>query len=85
MNNWQRRSRRETGTSCLSCGSRCGGSPERIRQRESKALRKLRNFRAIRCMRRYVDARTDFYRAGHDPVAANVCWRETLEEHFVTR
>lgn len=66
-------------------GKRCATTPERIRQRETQALRKLRGVREIRRMREYVDQRTDFYRGGRDPVTANVLWREELEERFVTQ
>lgn len=62
-----------------------GVRPQLIHQQERKALRALSRNREIREMRRYVDARTDFYRAGYDPVTANVLWREELGERFMTR
>lgn len=62
-----------------------GVSIEAVRQRERKALCTLGRNKGVRELGQYLDLRTDFYRGGHDPVAANVLWRETLEERFVTR
>lgn len=62
-----------------------GVSPQLIHQRERKALRTLSRNRELREMRRYVDTRTNFFRGGHDPVTANVLWREELGERFMTR
>lgn len=53
-----------------------------VRQRESKALRTLSRRKEIRSMRRYVEQRTDYYRGGQNPVAANVLWRDDLERRW---
>ncbi len=72
---WQGKTFKETGAAL-------GVNAERARQMEKQAFRRLRNFRDIRAMRRYVDDRTDYYRGGQNPVEANVIWRETLEKRF---
>ena len=72
---WDGKTLRETG-------EQLGIGGDGARRIEAQALRRLRGFREIRQMRRYVESRTDYYRGGFNPTEDNVIWRERLENEF---